>query len=135
MTLILATIIVKLYTLTAPAAVCSWYGESWNGNLTACGIVYDCSHISCAHKTLPLGSIIRFWNDDGVWLTCRVEDRGPYVTGRDFDLSEAAADSLGDLDDGIYTLRYRILGVDQADMLYNTDIPAGRLCELMDMSW
>ena len=114
----LALIIATVYWITAPTAVCSWYGESWNGNLTASGTVYDCSQISCAHKTLPLGTVIRFYNG-AEWLDCRVEDRGPYVTGRDFDLSTAAFDSLADLDDGVVTLRYRILYRDTQDLLYN----------------
>ena len=124
----IGTLIACLYWNTAPQAVCSWYGQSWNGNLTASGVVYDCMQISVAHKTLPLGTIVRFWN--GVtWLDCRVEDRGPYVDGRDFDLSEAAADSLGDLDDGVFNLRYRIIGRDTQGLSYNLGENDEAACE------
>jgi rare lipoprotein A len=127
LTLILT--IARLYMLAAPAAVCSWYGEAWNGNITASGTVYNCSLISCAHRTLPLGTVVRFWNSSGDWLTCRVEDRGPYVAGRDFDLSTAAFDSLADLDAGTVTLRYRIIGRDVEGLVYNLGEFDSAACE------
>lgn len=113
-------LIACMYWLTAPSAVCSWYGESWNGNLTASGVVYDCTEISCAHKTFPLGTVVRFYNvETGVYLDARILDRGPYIAGRDFDLSTAAFDSLADLDVGVLTLRYRILSRDITGLRYN----------------
>ena len=91
----LAIIIVRLFIHTARPCTASWYGPDWDGNLTASGTVYDCTELTCAHKTFPLGSIIRFWNPDtGVWLDCWLTDRGPYVNGRDYDLTTTAFDSL-----------------------------------------
>jgi rare lipoprotein A len=148
----LGIIIARLYFLTAPECTVSWYGIEFQGNETASGLIYDMNELTCAHPTLPLGSIIRFWNEEtGVWLTCRVTDRGPFAVNSDgyavyplrphpsrqFDISIMAFCELsgGNLDDGLMVLRWRVIGVDQSDMLYNTHIPAGRLCELMRMDW
>lgn len=146
---VIAWLITRMYALTAPSCVASWYGIEFQGNETASGLTYDMNTMVCASPTLPMGTILRLWNDSGEWITVRVVDAGPFATDsngyavwplsphptRSLDLSRTAFDSLADLDDGLVTLRFRILGVDQTDMIYNTHIPAGRLCELMNLSW
>lgn len=74
----------------------SWYGGYFNGRLTANGETYDMYDLTCAHKTLPLGSWIRVTNlKNKRWTFLRVNDRGPMVPGRIVDLSYAAAQKLG----------------------------------------
>ncbi len=125
----IAWLISQLFVLTGKPCVASWYGESWNGRLTASGTVYDCSEFTCAHKTLPLGTVIRFWNPQGVWLDSRITDRGPYVRGRDFDLSTTCFDSLGNLNEGVIQLQYRIIGRDITGLHYNLNLPDEASCE------
>lgn len=102
-------------------AVCSWYGEPFDGRLTACGVVYDMHSFSCAHKTLPHGTYVLFYcKETEKSLLLRVEDRGPYVRGRDFDLSMAAFKYLtNDLDLGVATLEHKVVGRDTAGLVYN----------------
>jgi hypothetical protein len=64
----------------------SWYGKQFYGNRTACGQTYSSTIIGVAHKTLPCGTRVTF-RYGGVTITTTVIDRGPYVEGRDFDLS------------------------------------------------
>ena len=72
----------------------SWYGEELRGSLQANGKPFNPDATTCAHKTLPLGTRLLV-KHEGRGVTCEVTDRGPFVAGRDLDLSRAAADSIG----------------------------------------
>ena len=64
----------------------SWYGPGFYGNRTACGLELTKTLIGVAHKTLKCGTIVVFkW--DGVIVRAPVVDRGPYVAGRQFDMT------------------------------------------------
>lgn len=64
----------------------SWYGPGFYGNRTACGLVYTKTILGVAHKTLPCGTLVTFRYKDKE-QTVPVIDRGPYVKGRQWDLS------------------------------------------------
>ena len=74
--------------------VASWYGPGFVGSPTASGSPYDPERLTCAHKTLPLGTLVRV-SAGGLAVTCLVNDRGPYVAGRIVDLSRAGSRALG----------------------------------------
>jgi rare lipoprotein A (peptidoglycan hydrolase) len=74
----------------------SWYGEKFQGKLTASGELFDLNKLTAAHKSLPLGSLVRLTaKSTGKSIVVRINDRGPWIKGRDLDLSEAAAIALG----------------------------------------
>ncbi|ENR28201.1 hypothetical protein P046_01262 [Brucella suis 06-997-1672] len=82
----------KNYTAVGRA---SWYGEAFHGRLTANGEVYDMTHLTAAHPTMPLPSYARVTNlDTGSSVIVRVNDRGPYEYDRVIDLSWKAAEML-----------------------------------------
>ena len=73
----------------------SWYGEAFHGRLTANGEVYDMTHLTAAHPTMPLPSYARVTNlSNGSSVIVRVNDRGPYERNRVIDLSQKAAQML-----------------------------------------
>ncbi|MBL8584312.1 MAG: septal ring lytic transglycosylase RlpA family protein [Rhizobiaceae bacterium] len=73
----------------------SWYGDAFHGRLTANGEIYDMTHLTAAHPTMPLPSYARVTNTkNGASLIVRVNDRGPYANGRIIDLSRRAAEML-----------------------------------------
>jgi hypothetical protein len=72
----------------------SYYGPGLYGNGMACGGTLLPGTLGVAHKTLPCGSRVRF-RYGGRTVTVRVVDRGPYVAGRDFDLTAATRVRLG----------------------------------------
>lgn len=73
----------------------AWYGEEANGNTTAIGERFDPNALTAAHPTLPIPSYVRVTNlANGRQLVVRVNDRGPYTSGRIIDLSKAVADRL-----------------------------------------
>lgn len=77
-------------------ALASWYGQEFQGRPTANGEVYDKDAYTAAHRTLAFGTFLLVSNPDtGASVVVRINDRGPYVAGRDLDLSEAAATILG----------------------------------------
>ncbi len=74
----------------------SWYGPPYNTRRGANGQVYDQNAISAAHRTLPMGSLIRVTNlESGQSAVMRITDRGPFVPDRVIDLSVGAAKAVG----------------------------------------
>src|SRR5919199_5507519 len=71
----------------------SWYGPGFYGHRTACGQTLTRSTLGVAHKTLPCGSRVALYYR-GHHLTVPVIDRGPYVAGREYDLTEATKNRL-----------------------------------------
>ena len=69
----------------------SYYSE---GSLTASGERFNKRALTCAHRTLPFGTIVRV-GYRGRAISCRVNDRGPFVRGRMLDVSLASAHALG----------------------------------------
>ena len=80
----------------------SWYGPRFDGNPTASGETFDMNALTAAHRTLPLGSRVLVHNlDNDRRVVVKINDRGPYVQGRDIDLSYGAARQLGMVPDGL----------------------------------
>ncbi len=74
----------------------SWYGLHFQGRKTATGEKYDMNALTCAHRSLPLGSWIRVTNlRNRKTVLVRVNDRGPNADNRIVDLSYAAANAVG----------------------------------------
>jgi hypothetical protein len=84
----------------------SWYGgPSMWGRTTACGQTLRPSTLGVAHKTLPCGTTVKFVYHGHAVIT-QVIDRGPYVKGRAWDLTQAASEALDF--EGVGNLRYAI---------------------------
>ncbi len=80
--------------LPANAEEASWYGDELAGAPMANGQPFNPAALTAAHKTLPLGSkVLVTRGDEEVEVT--ITDRGPFIPGRDIDLSRAAAAKLG----------------------------------------
>jgi rare lipoprotein A len=79
---------------TVLTGLASWYGPGFVGSPTASGAPYDPERLSCAHKALPLGTLVRV-SSGGRAVSCVVNDRGPYVEPRVLDLSRAGSRALG----------------------------------------
>lgn len=85
--------IFMLPILTTLSVLTSWYGPGFHGNLTASGTRYNQHGLTAAHKTLPFGTRLRVCLKRCAVVT--VNDRGPYIYGRELDLSKGAADAIG----------------------------------------
>jgi len=76
--------------------IATWYGRRFNGKLTSSGERYDMYAMTAAHKLLPIPSYARVTNlANGRSVVVRINDRGPFHSGRIIDLSYAAAHKLG----------------------------------------
>ena len=74
----------------------SYYHDRFQGQRTASGARYNMHAFSAAHRTLPLGSLVRVTNPrSGNSVVVRINDRGPHARGRVIDLSRAAAREIG----------------------------------------
>ncbi len=92
--------------------IASWYAGEFQGRLTANGEIFDTDRVSAAHKELPFGTVVRVTHgENGRSVDVRINDRGPYVDGRIIDLSRAAADAIGMVDEGIAEVHLQLLYV------------------------
>ena len=92
--------------------VTGWYGEPFDGQTTADGEIYDMYATTAAHPTLPLGSIVRVVNPrNHRSQIVRINDRGPYVEGRELDVSYEVARRLGFDERGLAKVRVELLEV------------------------
>lgn len=96
------------YQLTGDAArelergQASWYGPRFHGRRTASGERYDMYALTAAHKTLPFGTLVRVRSVmTGREVDVRINDRGPFAKGRVIDVSKAAAQALGMMENGV----------------------------------
>lgn len=90
--------------------ICSYYGDAFHGNQTSNGEIFDMYKLTCAHKTLPFNTMLKVTNpDNGKSVVVRVNDRGPFVPGRDLDLSYGAAKKVGLIASGVKELKVEIL--------------------------
>lgn len=90
----------------------SYYGEQFAGNTTASGDVFDPESLTAAHQSLPFGSRVRVHRvGTSASVVVRINDRGPYAGDRIIDLSRAAAEEIGMVEDGIMEVRVEVLEI------------------------
>jgi len=95
------------------SGLASWYGRKFHGRPTASGEPYDMYAMTAAHKTMPLPSYARVRNPaNGREVIVRVNDRGPFESGRVIDLSYTAAYKLGVLN-GVAPVQVQRLTFDE----------------------
>lgn len=91
--------------------VASWYGREYHGKPMANGQIYNMNAAIIAHKDLPLGTKVELENPlTNERVSAVVADRGPYVEGRDVDLSYGLAKRLSLVEKGVGPLVMRVLG-------------------------
>ncbi len=100
----------------------SWYGPPYNKRQSANGQVYDQNAMTAAHRTLPMGTIVRVTNlTTQQSAVVKITDRGPFVRGRVLDLSLAAAKATGLYRMGVARVKVEV--IDQ-----RADLNSGKWC-------
>jgi len=98
----------------------SWYGPGFHGQKTANGERYDQMSFTAAHKSLKFNTLLKITNlRNNKSVVVRINDRGPYIDGRDLDLSKAAALSLGMVKRGVAKIKVeeiKITGLDNQNL-------------------
>jgi len=96
----------------------SWYGRKFQGGRTSSGEPYDMYAMTAAHPTLPIPSYARVTNvANGRSVIVRVNDRGPFHSGRIIDLSYTAAWKLGYANEGGAMLEVQAVTPDEMPAL------------------
>ena len=101
----------------------SWYGgrDGLAGHKTASGERLDPNALTCAHRTLPLGSYLLVENlENNKSLVVRINDRGPFTAGRVVDVTRQGAEHLGFMHQGVAKVRIKAV---KADGSPATEIP------------
>jgi rare lipoprotein A len=93
------------------ACTASWYGREFHGKPTASGENFNMFALTCAHRDYPFGTKVKVTNPSNRQeVECIVNDRGPFVSGRDIDLSYAAAKRIGLIGPGVAGVDVEPLG-------------------------
>jgi rare lipoprotein A len=100
--------------LLVETGIASWYGAPYHNRRGSNGEIYDMLAMTAAHRTLPLGSMVRVTNPEtGAFAIVRITDRGPFIEGRIIDLSQAAAKKIGLVQKGTAKVRLEVLKTPQ----------------------
>lgn len=100
-------------TPQARLVTASWYGQEFHGRPTASGEIFNMYAMTAAHREFPFGSKLRITNPDtNRTVIVTVNDRGPFVDGRDIDLSYGAAKEIGLIGRGVSNVFVEYLGRD-----------------------
>lgn len=101
----------RVDALAASNVIASWYGAQHEGKLTASGEKYRRTLRTAAHRHFPFGTLLKLTNlRNGRTSLVKVNDRGPYVRGRQIDISERAARDLGMIRQGLVRVRIEVQG-------------------------
>jgi rare lipoprotein A len=96
--------------ISVETGLASWYGAPYHNRRSSDGKIYDMNAMTAAHRTLPLGSVVRVTNlKTGNTAVVRITDRGPFIKGRILDLSLAAAKRTDVWRAGISMVRLEVL--------------------------
>ncbi len=96
--------------LWSETGIASWYGAPYHNRRASNGEVYDMHAMTAAHRTLPLGTIVRVTDiKTGSSALVRITDRGPFIEGRIIDLSRSAAEKIGIVQRGTAEVRIDVL--------------------------
>lgn len=96
--------------ISVETGLASWYGGPYHNRRGSNGQIYNMRAMTAAHRTLPLGSIVRVTNlKTGHSVLVRITDRGPFVEGRVLDLSQAAARKVDVWQAGVAMVRIEVL--------------------------
>jgi rare lipoprotein A len=88
----------------------SWYGPPFHGRKASDGEIFDMNELVAAHRTLTFGSVVRVTNkNNGLSVTVRIIDRGPFIAGRIIDLSLAAAKAINMVGTGVAPVRIEVV--------------------------
>lgn len=90
--------------------IASYYHDSFHGKETAYGVKYDKKAMTAAHRELPYGTMVRVTRlDNEKSVVVKVTDKGPYKRGRVVDLSRAAAERIGLVQDGFTEVKLEVV--------------------------
>ena len=96
--------------LLIETGMASWYGAPYHNRRGSNGEIYNMNAMTAAHRTLPLGCVVRVTNvKTGHSALVRITDRGPFVEGRVLDLSYAAAQKVDVWQPGVAQVRLEVL--------------------------
>lgn len=105
-------------TLYKNDVTASYYAEKFHGKRTSNGEIFNMNDLTCAHKSLPFNTILKVTNlSNGKTVQVRVNDRGPFVAGREIDLSKAAAKKIGMITSGTAKVKIQIVKMGKNDKL------------------
>lgn len=101
----------------------SYYGKEFHGRKTACGERYDMKLFTAAHRTLPFGTVIKVTHlGNSKYVIVKVNDRGPFSKKRVVDVSRAAAEKLGLINEGVAIVMVDVMSGNADSLLKLNDL-------------
>ncbi len=106
----------SLFAQTEELGLCSFYSDLFQGKPTASGELYDKNKLTAAHKTLPFGTVVKVTRlDNKKSVQVKVNDRGPFISGRVLEVSREAAVRLGLEKDGSAKVKVEVISEKAAE--------------------
>lgn len=103
----------SLFAQDEEFGLASYYSDLFHGKPTASGELYDKTKLTCAHKTLPFGTMLKVTRlDNNKSVQVKVTDRGPFISGRVVEVSRAGAEALGLIQDGSTRVKVEVVKPD-----------------------
>ncbi len=103
----------SLFAQDEEFGLASYYSDLFHGKPTASGELYDKTKLTCAHKTLPFGTMLKVTRlDNNKSVQVKVTDRGPFISGRVVEVSRAGAEALGLIQDGSTRVKVEVVKAD-----------------------
>lgn len=92
--------------------IASWYGDKYHGRRTASGEKYDMRKYTAAHKELPFGTIVQITNlENKKSVNVRINDRGPFIKGREIDLSKKSFETIAPISKGVIPVKIKVIEI------------------------
>lgn len=102
----------------------SWYGPGFHGRMTANGEIYNQFELTAAHKSMKFGTLLRLTNpENNKSIIVRINDRGPYIEGRELDLSYGSAKALGIIKPGVKRLKVELVQITDSIEIIESKYP------------
>lgn len=123
---ILTSICLQAQDTFSQKGIASFYSDKFEGKATASGEKYRAGRMTAAHRSLPFGTVVKVINlQNGKSVEVKINDRGPFVEGRIIDLSRAAAEELGIINQGLAEVRLEVIdAVAGKESSYNLGKPS-----------
>ena len=108
--IIFSFITLMSFSLNEMYGTASWYGYPYHGRKTTSGEIYNMNALTAAHRTYKFGTKVQVTNvSNNKTVVVKINDRGPFIKGRDLDLSRLAFQTIASTGAGVIKIKYKIL--------------------------
>ena len=108
--IIFSLITLLSFSISENYSQASYYNDKHNGRKTASGEVFSNNQLTAAHITIKFGTLVEVTNiSNNKSVVVKINDRGPFIKGRDIDLSKKAFKEIASISSGVIKIKYKLI--------------------------